>query len=341
MDIPQEVDDYMKETIEHSLGLQISTQYLQSKLRYTEEAQGRLRDQCIFLLSKLKEKDQIIERSKAEANMNAVALKRFVDENQKLAAECADLLTQCNKWERECSLYDHDREALMDFGNEADERAKKAEFRAHELEEELGKLTEELSFYKRHDESRGIDSSSEGTTLEENLLDSVLSTLICKDEVTCGRTFLEANNSLEACQRLHKMWNKLRPSTQKILALAAEVKTLEKDKEHLRMNLCKAEDEVKVLFEENNILNEENRRLLRQYHKEKNHHGSGGKNSGSASTKTNKRPKICSPIEKKIDFTDPDSPRNPLSPLRQLPRFKNAQSLINASNSASTKVTCI
>ncbi|KAE8728303.1 putative RNA-binding family protein [Hibiscus syriacus] len=319
MDLPQEVDDYIKETIEHSLGLQISTQSLQSKLRSTEEAQRRLRDQCIFLLSKLKEKDQIIERSKAEANMNAVALKRFVEENQKLASECADLLTQCNKWERECSLYDHDREALMDFGNEADERAKKAEIRTHELEEELGKLTEELRFYKRYYESRGIDSSSVGTTLEENLLESVLSTLIFKDEVTCGRTFLEANNSLEACQRLLKMWNRLRPSTQKILSVASEVKTLEKDKEHLRMNLFKAEDEVKVLFEENNILNEENRRLLRQYHKEKNLHGSGGKHSGIASTKTNKRkssPRICSPIEKKIDLTDPDSARNPLSPLR-------------------------
>ncbi|KAA3476655.1 myocardial zonula adherens protein [Gossypium australe] len=325
MDIPQEVDDYIKETIEDSLGLEISTQSLQLKLRSTEEAQRRLRDQCLFLLSKLKEKDQIIERSKAEANMNAAALKRFVEENQKLAAECANLLTQCNKWERECSLYDRDREALMDFGNEADERAKKAEIRAHELEEELRKLTEELRFYKHHYENQGIDSSSEGTALEENLLESVLSTLISKDEVLCGRAFLEANSSLEACQKMLKM---LRPSTRKILSLAAEVKTLEKDKEHLRMNLCKAEDEVKVLFEENNILDEANKRLLRQYHKEKNLHGSDGKHSGSASTKvrreyvgfsTNKRkssPKICSPIEKKIDFTDPDSARKPLSPLR-------------------------
>lgn len=65
MDIPQEVDDYIKETIEDSLGLEISTQSLQLKLRSTEEAQRRLRDQCLFLLSKLKEKDQIIERSKA------------------------------------------------------------------------------------------------------------------------------------------------------------------------------------------------------------------------------------------------------------------------------------
>ena len=89
--------------------------------------------------------------------MNAVALKRFVEENQKLAAECANLLNQCNKWERECSLYDHDREALMDFGNEADERAKEAEIRIHELEEELGKLTEELRFYKHRYESQEVN----------------------------------------------------------------------------------------------------------------------------------------------------------------------------------------
>ncbi|XWS14957.1 hypothetical protein CRYUN_Cryun35bG0052900 [Craigia yunnanensis] len=321
MDIPQEIDDYIKETIEDSLGLQISTQSLQLKLCSVEEAQRRLRDKCLFLLSKFKEKDRIIERSKAEANMNAVALKRFVEENQKLSSECANLLTQCNKWERECSLYDHDREALMDFGNEADERAKEAETRVHELEEELGKLTEELRFYKQRYESQGIDSSSEGTTLEENLLESVLATLICKDEVMPGRAFLESNNPLESCQRLLKMWNRLRPSTQKVLSLAAEVKTLEKDKEHLRMNLSTAEEEVKVLFEENKILDEENKRLLRQYHKEKNLHGSGsgGKHTGSASSKTNKRkssPKICSPIEKKIDFTDLDSARKPLSPLR-------------------------
>ncbi|XWS21458.1 hypothetical protein CRYUN_Cryun30bG0056500 [Craigia yunnanensis] len=319
MDIPQEIDDYIKETIVDSLGLQISTQSLQLKLRCSEEAQRRLRDRCLFLLSKLKEKDQIIGRSKTEANMNAVALKRFVEENQKLAAECANLLTQCNKWERECSLYDHDREALMDFGNEADERAKEAEIRVNELEEELGKLTEELRFYKHRYDSQGIDSSYEGTTLEENLLESVLATFICKDEVMSGRAFLEANNSLESCQRLLKMWNRLRPSTQKVLSLAAELKTLEKDKEHLRMNLSKAEEEVKVLFEENDILDKENKRLLRQYHKEKKLHGSGGKHTGSASAKTNKRKsssKICSPIEKKIDFTDPDSARKPLSPLR-------------------------
>lgn len=80
--------------------------------------------------------------------MNAVALKKFVEENQKLAMECSNLLAACNKWERECSLYDHDREALMDFANEADERAKEAEIRNRDLEEEKKKLVEELHFHK-------------------------------------------------------------------------------------------------------------------------------------------------------------------------------------------------
>lgn len=38
------------------------------------------------------------------------------------------------------------------------------------------------------------------------------------------------------------------PSTQKVLSLAAEMKTLEKDKEHLRINLNRAEEEVRIVF---------------------------------------------------------------------------------------------
>ncbi|OMP01285.1 hypothetical protein COLO4_11998 [Corchorus olitorius] len=228
MALPQEIDDYIQQTIDDSLGLPISTKSLQLKLRSSEEAQRRLRDQCLYLLSKLKEKDQTIERSK-------------------------------------------------------------------------------------------VDSSYEGTNVEDNLLESVLASLISEDEAMSGRAFLEANSSLESCQRLLKMWNRLRPSSKNVLSLLAKVKTLEEDKEHLRMNLTKAEEEVKVLFEENNILDEENKRLLRQHHKEKSLHGSGGKHSASASTKTNKRkssPKLCSPIEKKLDLTDVESARTPLSPLR-------------------------
>lgn len=319
MDLPQEIDDYIKDSIDHSLGLPLPTKTLELKLSVSQEAQRRLRNRCLSLQYKLREKDELIDRIRAEASMNAQALKKFVEENHKLALECANLLSQCNKWERECSLYDRDREALMDFGNEADERAKEAEIRVHELEEEVRKLSEELQFYKCECEMRMVDSSAEDTIMENSLLESVLTTLISKDDVSSAHTFLEANSSHESCQRLLKMWNCLRPSTQKILSLAAEAKTLENDKEHLRINLARAEEEVKLLFEENNVLDEENKRLLRKCQKERSHHSSSGKHTGTASAKSNKRkssPKISSPVEKKLDFNDVDLARHPLSPLR-------------------------
>lgn len=92
--------------------------------------------------------------------MNAQSLKKFVEENQRLASECAYLLSQCNKWKSECSLYDHDREALMDFGNEADQRAKEAEARVLELEEEVRGLSEDLLIYKHKIEDRLVTSHS-------------------------------------------------------------------------------------------------------------------------------------------------------------------------------------
>ncbi|XP_009373295.2 protein MLP1 homolog [Pyrus x bretschneideri] len=319
MDLPQEIDDYIKESIDHSLGLPVSTNTLELKLRCSEEAKRRLQNQYSLLLSKLKEKEQVLERYKAEASMNAQALRKFVEENQRLASECAHLVTQCNKWERECSLYDHDREALMDFGNEADQRAKEAEIRVQELEDEVRELRDELGFYKHKLEMHLVESSAEDTTIEEKLLDSVLATLINKDEAVSARAFLEANKGNESCGRLLKMWKCLKPSSQKVLSLVAEVKTLEKDKEHLRINLRTAEEEVKLLFEENKVLDVENKRLLRLYQKERNHSASGGKHIDSASAKSNKRKsssKISSPIQGKIDFSEQEPARQPLSPLR-------------------------
>ncbi|XP_024024374.1 centlein [Morus notabilis] len=319
MELPQEIDDYIKESIQHTLGLPVSRSTLELKLQASEEAQSRLRDQCLLLHSRLKEKDQAIERARAESSMSALALKKFVEENQKLASECAHLLNQCNKLEKECSLYDNDREALMDFGNEADQRAKEAELRVQELEEEVRGLSDELQFYKRQCEACMVDSSLQGVTTQDSLLESVLATLISGDDAVPGHAFLEANSSHESCLRLLEMWNFLKPSTQKVLSLAAEFKALEKDKEHLRTNLYRAEEEVKLLFEENNMLDEENKKLLMKFNKERNQHGSSGKHASSAPAKSNKRKsssKTSSLIEKKIDFSEADMPRPPLSPLR-------------------------
>ncbi|XP_027149444.1 centriolin-like [Coffea eugenioides] len=321
MDLSQETEDFLRESVEYTLGLPVSTQTLQLKLRAAEEAQYHLRNQYLHLQSKLREKDEIIERARAEATLNAQALKKFVEENQKLAMECANLLGQCKRWERECSLYDHDREALMDFGNEADERAKEAEVRVHELEDEVKTLSEELQFYKYQYDEQSVGTSGEAAATEQMLLESLLASALGKDNVmSTARSFLEANRGVDVFERMLSLWNSLRPSTQKVLALVAELTSLEKHKEHLRVNLDRAEEEVKVLFEENNILDEENKKLMRQLHRERNLHGSGGKHSGSVSSKGNKRKssrKMCSQVEKKIDFGDADSLRQPLSPLQQ------------------------
>ncbi|XP_011074216.1 uncharacterized protein LOC105158982 [Sesamum indicum] len=314
MELPQETEDYIRESIDDSVGLPVSSGTILHKLRAVEASHMQLRHQYLCLQSKLKEKDEIIERSRAEASMNAVALKKFVEENQKLAVECSNLLAACNKWERECSLYDHDREALMDFANEADERAKEAEMQNFDLEEEKKKLEEELNFYKFRSEQQLDEVSTDDLHEEQILLDALLTAMFGKDETTStANSFLEAHSGIKECQKLLKMWTSLKPLTQKVVALAAEAKNLEKDKDHLTINLRRAEEEVNVLFEENNILNEENKRLIRLCHREKHISGSGG---ASGKGKRKSSPKLNNPVEKKIDFGNLDPQRQPLSPLQ-------------------------
>lgn len=62
MNLSQEVDDYIKDTIDHSLGLPISMEALQKKLYTAEETQRRLREKYLTLVSRLKEKDHVIDR---------------------------------------------------------------------------------------------------------------------------------------------------------------------------------------------------------------------------------------------------------------------------------------
>ncbi|CAM8983326.1 unnamed protein product [Rhodiola kirilowii] len=316
MDIHPEIDDCLKKSIDHSIGLPVDVRTLELKLRASEEAQMRYREQYLNLGFRLKEKDEIIERTRAEASMNAQALKKFVEENRKLAEEYANVASQCAKWEKECSLYDHDREALMEFGNEADEQAKDAESRVRELEEELGKVLNELQDI-RAQKTREVGHSSQDTIEEEKLLVSVMEPLLCKDEIgSSAQTFLEANINQEPFNKLHAMWNRLKPSSQMAISLIAEMKRLEEDKAHLRINLHRAENEARLLSDENNILDEENRRLLKQL-KDIKHSASGSKLLCSVTTKGQKRksnPMTCSPIDK-LDFCDAELGRCPLSPL--------------------------
>ncbi|TKY74404.1 hypothetical protein E2542_SST03165 [Spatholobus suberectus] len=112
MDLPRDVDDYVKQTLDDSLGIPVSSQTLEAKLRASQDSQWRLRERLLSLLPQLKQKDQLIERFKLE---------------------------------NECALYDKDREALMEFGNDADERAREAQSRVLDLERDLLFMENELN----------------------------------------------------------------------------------------------------------------------------------------------------------------------------------------------------
>ncbi|XP_073053042.1 uncharacterized protein [Primulina eburnea] len=318
MELPQETEDYLRESIDHSVGLMVSSNTVLDKLRAVEAANLCLRQQYLSLQSKMREKDEIIERARAEASMNAIALKKFVDENQKLAVECTNLLEQSNKWERECLLYDQDREALMDFANEADEKGKEAESRNQELVEQNKKLLEELQIFKLRSEAHTVDVLDNELHMEQALLDSLLTSMFGKDDLEITALgFLEANSGIEVCSKIRKMWSSLKPVTQKIVAMVAETKNLENNKDHLKVNLHKAEEEVNVLFEACSKLDEENKRLIRQCNREMHISASDGKRRSSTSGKGKRKssPKTSSPLEKKLDYSDADSQRQPLSPL--------------------------
>lgn len=77
MDLPPHIDLYIKESIDESLGLPTSLRTLESKLRASEESQRLLRQQNLSLLSKLKEKDQAIERAKVSLSIFFFILSGF------------------------------------------------------------------------------------------------------------------------------------------------------------------------------------------------------------------------------------------------------------------------
>ncbi|KAF3780406.1 tRNA guanine-37-N1-methyltransferase 2 [Nymphaea thermarum] len=81
--------------------------------------------------------------------MNARALKTSVEQSQRLSSEVTNLTMQIAKLNKECSLYDNDREALMEFGNDADERARQAEACAQKAEDNSRRLSDEVNQSKQ------------------------------------------------------------------------------------------------------------------------------------------------------------------------------------------------
>uniref|UniRef100_A0ACD5YYY3 Uncharacterized protein n=1 Tax=Avena sativa TaxID=4498 RepID=A0ACD5YYY3_AVESA len=136
-------------------------------------------------------------------------------------------------------------------------------------------------------------------------------------EVTLYERDLE--RAMESCDDLARENEDLRARLKDnpdLAALNNEVQGLQRDREILKTNLNKAEEEVKLLFEENRALDEANKRLLEKEQK----HRSERKQSASNSTKQKRKSsslKDTSPVSLAIDFNSVDASRNPLSPLQQ------------------------
>jgi hypothetical protein len=77
MSLPPEIDDFIKQSIDHSLGLPISSQTLDIKLRASKEIEQNLRDQNTSLLQKLKQKDELIEQSKVSFKSSMITIIYF------------------------------------------------------------------------------------------------------------------------------------------------------------------------------------------------------------------------------------------------------------------------
>lgn len=235
--LPGGADEYVRDSIHHSLGLPVPDRSLRLKLLASEDLRRRLQDHVFALEEELRAAARRIDQLKMESAMNAEGIRRCVEEKEAIAASCNQLSAQSARLEKECTLYERDLE------------------RAMESCDELARENEEI------------------------------------------RARLNDNAHLTA--------------------LNDEVQALQKDKENLKANLNKAEDEVKLLFEENRMLDEANKRLLSMLEKER-HHRSERKNSASNSTKQKRKSsslKDTSPVSLAIDFNSADASRQPLSPL--------------------------
>ncbi|WOK98403.1 hypothetical protein Cni_G07114 [Canna indica] len=118
MDLSPDTEEYIKESIESSLGLPVSVKSLSLKLLACEDARHRLQDQIFVLEERLKESDKRVEQYRAEANMNAQGVKRCVEDKEMIATKYGELVNHCRKLEEECALYERDLERLMESCDE-------------------------------------------------------------------------------------------------------------------------------------------------------------------------------------------------------------------------------
>ncbi|XP_022951817.1 uncharacterized protein LOC111454550 [Cucurbita moschata] len=167
--------------------------------------------------------------------MSAQGLKKAIERNERLSKENSRLEDQLKKMK-----------VIASRGKMAIHGVKEAEDRARKLNNEAMKLTEDLNFFKEQHQMRKFSFAS----MEEVLVETALNDLVLRDTGSTVGQFLVANMNNDSCRRLLHLSQSLRPSTQRALFLAAQIKTLEENNRQLQIRLSVAQGEVILLSDE-------------------------------------------------------------------------------------------
>lgn len=264
------VEDDLKHTISHLLGLPVPPSFLLNKLRHVEDSRHALEATVHTLQLRLLDLESRLTKSKNEATITAVALRKQIAENQKLEGQLKQVTQRCSWLEEECSLYHNDREVFLGAAEEAEDRAWKAEEQCVEMETNMAQLltdSEQLkNIQMEHTQWRleldrlGYQVSNLETTnanlqvelakAENKLVQSHVSqgASTSASDSSCGKETL-LGSSLN--YRSEHLVNKERPGTHQLMA---EVQRLWKEVALYKCNLARAEIQVRILDDDNKDL---------------------------------------------------------------------------------------
>lgn len=274
------VEQYIQQTISHSLGLAVPPGFLVEKLSQVEESKRSVEAHVLTLQHRLLDLEHRLAKSKEEASMNALALRRHVSENQNLEGQLKQVSQRCAWLEEECSLYFNDREVFMGVAEEAEDRAFKAEERCAEAERKVAQLLIEIDNLKKIQmehthwkeeinrlgckvlqlETVNSNLQVELSNAEQQMAearisqDSGLQSSMAATSFTCAASHCFDNG--EDQSSLNKMKTeqcvcKEREGTQQLMA---EVRKLWKEVAVYKCNLARAEIQVRILDDDNKDL---------------------------------------------------------------------------------------
>lgn len=265
------LEDDLKHTISHLLGLPVPPSFLLDKLCQVEHSRHSLQAIVHALQLRLADLESRLTKSKGEATMTAVALRKQIAESRKLEGQLKQVSQRCNWLEEECSLYHNDREVFLGVAEEAEDRACKAEEQCAGMEikmaqlfndsEELQKIRMENAQGKEELDRLGsrvshLETSNSNLQVELSKAEKKLAQARDSQGVStghidfsCGKDAMLGSSSLN--YKSEHLLNKERPGTNQLMA---EVQRLWKEVALYKCNLARAEIQVRILDDDNKDL---------------------------------------------------------------------------------------